>query len=207
MRGSGRYAEPSSDFANWKTPGRGNLLGRNLPLWSSELPTLRLGPGEARNDPLLNATALELRDRRQNVELQTPSRRGSVDALAQCDEGNPQCLQFVQKQNQVPEIPSEPVQPPADENIEPPSACRLQQLVKSWPAVLCARDVLVNVFDCRPLAPLGITPEFRELVLDVPGLWCSREHKSPLSPSHPGRFALVLRVCLQNEVTNPLLRR
>jgi hypothetical protein len=74
--------KPSSRFADGQTPDGVNLLDRNLALRSSELPALRLGASKARNDPLLNACPLELRDSAKDMELEASRRSGRVDRPA-----------------------------------------------------------------------------------------------------------------------------
>jgi hypothetical protein len=72
---------------------------------------LRPRPGEPRHHPLLNPTALELRNRRQDVELEPPRGRRGVDARAQGDECNPERLEFIQEQYQVTQVAPQPVEP------------------------------------------------------------------------------------------------
>ena len=167
MRGSGRDAKAFSSPPDGQPPnGCKQLLG-DLPFWSTQSLTLRLRAGEARHHSLLNPRALELRNRGQDVELQPPRWRRCVDALPKGHERNPQRLEFIEQQNQVPEVPSETVQPPADENIEAPSTSGFEEFIERRTAVLGTRHASVNVFDGRPASALHIRPKLGELVLDM----------------------------------------
>ena len=124
-------------------------------------------PSEARNNALLYSAALELRNGGQDVQLQPPCRRRGVDALPEGDERNPQRLEFVEQQNQVPEIPPQAVQPPADENIESPPTSGHEEFIKRGTTVLGTRHASVHVFDRGPAPALHIRATFRELVFHV----------------------------------------
>ena len=97
----GRHTEPSSRLADGQpSDGREEFVGR-VALRPSELPTLRLGPSKSRDHTLDYATAFELRNRREDMQLEPPRRRGGVDALPERHERNPKGLQLVQQENQV----------------------------------------------------------------------------------------------------------
>jgi hypothetical protein len=98
---------------------------------------------------LVSAT-FELGNRAQDVELQPSRWRRDVDALSKGDERNPQRLQFVQQQNEVPKVAPEAVESPADQHIESPPTSGLQQFVQRRSAVLRTRHTLVNVFNNGP---------------------------------------------------------
>jgi hypothetical protein len=97
-QGRARNPEPASGFADGQSPDSRNLVGGNLALRSSEPLALRLGTGKARDHALLNATAFELRNRRQDVKLQPTGRSRGVEALARRYERNAKALQLVQPQ-------------------------------------------------------------------------------------------------------------
>ena len=80
---------------------------------SSQTLPLSPRPSEASDDPLLYSTALELCNRGQDVQLQPPGWCGGVDTLAKGDECDAEGLEFIEQQNQVPEVAPEPVQAPA----------------------------------------------------------------------------------------------
>src|SRR5262245_23296950 len=61
------------------------LLRLNLPSWTSELPALCLGAFKARQDTFADVLALELGERREDMELELAVRRGAVDAFAERD--------------------------------------------------------------------------------------------------------------------------
>jgi hypothetical protein len=60
---------------------------------------------------------------------------------------------------------AEPIQPPADDDVEPATAGFSHEAIKCRPAVLRAADALVDVCGGRPAARLRVAPEFGELVL------------------------------------------
>jgi hypothetical protein len=136
LEGRAGNPEASSRFANRKAAHGCQPLGVNLTFRPSELPALRLGASEARDDALLDTRPLELRNRGQNMQLQPPRWRRCVDALPKSHERNAQRLQFIEQQNQVPEVPPETVQPPADESIKTPSASSFEEFIKGRTAVL-----------------------------------------------------------------------
>src|SRR5262245_59143615 len=97
---------------NPATPCNRSRGGRT---WGSTEPLpLRPGALQARQYPLPNAFSLELRDGAQDVHLQLAGGRCCVDALRQADERNPERLQLVEQRNQVLQIATESIEPPAD---------------------------------------------------------------------------------------------
>ena len=53
------------------------------------------------------------------MQHQTPARTRRVDALAKRHEADTDRVKLVEQQNQVTQIPAEPIEPPADQDIEP----------------------------------------------------------------------------------------
>ena len=86
---------------------------------SAQTLPLRFRPRQPGPDTLLNPRPLELSDRAENVELQSASRCGGVDALGKGNESNPHSVQFVQQEDQVPEVTPQAIETPAHECIEP----------------------------------------------------------------------------------------
>jgi len=79
---------------------------------------------------LPDALPLELRNRSQDVHLQLAGWRRRVDALRQADERNPQRLQLVEQRNQVLQIASQSIEPPADQHVEPPAPGIADQIIQ-----------------------------------------------------------------------------
>ena len=167
-------------------PSRFKALLGHLDHRPSQALALGPDPREARPHPLLDAAPLELGDGGQDVELESPRRRGGVDALRQADEGHPERLQFVYQENQVPEVATEPVQPPDDESVELPPLGSGNQLVEGRAPVLRARHSPVNVFRGSPTPPAAVVAKLAQLVLRflVPLAHASVERRShDCSPS------------------------
>ena len=70
------------------------------------------------------------------MELQAPGWRRAVDALAQADERHAQRLEVIEQRHQMPEVPAQAVQPPADKHIEPTAPGIPQQGIESRSASL-----------------------------------------------------------------------
>jgi hypothetical protein len=116
------------------------------------------GPLEARQHPFPNTFPLELRQRRQDVELEFPGGRCAVDALAQADEGNAQAGEILQHRHQMPEVPPEPVQPPAHQHVKPPSFRIPEQRIQRRPPVLGAAHTTVHELRAGPAPGGHVTP-------------------------------------------------
>jgi hypothetical protein len=98
------------------------------------------GPRESRSDPLGDPSALELGNRRENVHLEFPGRRGCVDALGERDERNSERLHVLEECDQVLQVATESIQSPDDEDIEPPPLAIHEEVVKCGTTVLRAAD-------------------------------------------------------------------
>jgi hypothetical protein len=64
------------------------VCGSHAVRWTTYVRALCFCSRHASNDSFLDPFPLELREGRQDVELQLPSGRRAVDALAQTDEGH-----------------------------------------------------------------------------------------------------------------------
>src|SRR5262245_33042464 len=71
---------------------------------------LGLGASDPGYHPLPNQAALELGDRRQDVEEKAPCRRRAVQHLIQDNELDSQCFKLASKGEQMPGRSSEPVE-------------------------------------------------------------------------------------------------
>src|SRR5205814_1791471 len=77
-------------------------------------------------------------------------------------------VDVIQKQDQVPQVAAEPIQPPAHQDIEPSSLRVLQQLVERRPPLLRPAHTLVDVFTKHcPTAGFTVTPQLDQLILWV----------------------------------------
>jgi len=79
-----------SSIAAWRRQARsGYQLRISDPApGAPQTATLRLRPREPKTDPLGNPSPLELRNRFEDVQLNSASRRGGVDALPQAYKGH-----------------------------------------------------------------------------------------------------------------------
>ena len=118
--------------------------------------TSPIGPRPCQPCPhsLGDSGPLKLGDRGQDMHLQFAGWRGRVDALVQRDERDTQYLEFVEQRDQVLERPTEPIQPSADQHVEPAPLGVLDQGIESGTTIRAAGD-----------APLQRTP-----------WWSNREH-------------------------------
>jgi hypothetical protein len=100
------------------------------------------------------------------------------------DECDPERLQFFKEGDQVLEIPSEPIEAPDDEHIEPATACIRQERVECRAPVLCTADAFVDVLVQRPVASPCKTPELGELIFRflVEGRYPSVDHRTHSAP-------------------------
>ena len=89
----------------------------------------------------------------------------SVDALRQRDEGHPQGVQLFEKQDQMPKVAPETVEPPADEDVEPPPLGVAQEPVERGPAVCRSAHTFIDILLSRPATDLDVLPKFSELIL------------------------------------------
>ena len=85
--------------------------------------------------------------------------------LRQADEIHADRPQFVEKHDQVPQVPPESIKAPAEEDVDLAAASVEQEAVERWAALLGAADPLVDVFDDRPATISGVSPQFGQLVL------------------------------------------
>ena len=108
----------SVQLAAWRKIARGEAFSIDPASGSSKLHTLRLGSCQTCLDPLLNPRPLELRQCREDVQLQLPGWRRAVDAFPQRDESHTKHLKFLDERDEVAEVATEPVQPPADQHIK-----------------------------------------------------------------------------------------
>ena len=104
MGGCRRDTEPSSGFADGEPANRRQALLWDIDEWSPEPLPLGLHPRQARPHPLLDATALELGDSREDMQLQPACGRRRVDSLRQADERHAERLELVEQENQVAQV-------------------------------------------------------------------------------------------------------
>ena len=123
------------------------------------------GPLEARQDPFSNAFPLELGNRPEDVHLQLAGWSRRVDPLGEADERDAERLQFVEQRDQVLQVATESIEPPADQHIEPPPLGVGQELVERGTTIFRPAHPAINVLDGRPAARLDLPSQLLELVL------------------------------------------
>jgi hypothetical protein len=86
------------------------------------LPSRLHCPGslQAGYDTFPNAVTFKLRDRSEDVQLQATGWRTCVDSRIQGHERDAHGGEFIEQEDQMTETPSEAVQPPTHEHIQPP---------------------------------------------------------------------------------------
>ena len=113
-----------------------------------------------------DARLLELRQRRQDVELQPPGWRGAVDPFPEADEGHTHRLQLIEQRHEMLEAAPEPIQPPHHQDIDPSAPGVLDQPVERGAPIPCTRDAVIDVLDRGWPAPgVDVPAQFGELVL------------------------------------------
>ena len=103
-------------------------------------------------------------------------------------------LQLVEQRDQVPEVPAEPIQPPADQHVEPTPLGIPDQLIQRRPPVLAPAHPFVDVLDRRPAPGSDVPPQLGELILGL--LVEGRDHERrsrPLIGSASARLAVCSR--------------
>ena len=61
-----------------------------------------------------------------------------VDAFGERDEINPNGLEVIQEQDEMAQIPPQPIQPPADQHIKPSALGIRHESVQRWASILHA---------------------------------------------------------------------
>ena len=123
------------------------------------------------------------------MELKPAGRCRAVDALTQTDERDAHDVQFVQERHQVAEVPPEPVQAPADQDIELTAFGVQDERIEGRPAILGPGHPFVDVLDCRPAPGRDVLAQFGELVL---GLLVERRDPSVDRSPYSFRFLVPL---------------
>jgi hypothetical protein len=92
---------------------------------------------------------------------------GVVESMpsAKLTNATPSGLQVLEQRDQVPQIASEAIQPPADHDVEPAASGVLREVIQRGPAILRAADSPVHVLVPRPAAGLQVAAELLQLVL------------------------------------------
>jgi hypothetical protein len=99
------------------------------------------------------------------MKLKLSCGRRAVDPLPHRDERDAERLEFIEQCNQVSQITSEPIEPPADQHIELPSSSCTQQLVEGGPTILGTADTAIDVLPGGPVTRCGVPTKLGELVL------------------------------------------
>jgi hypothetical protein len=99
------------------------------------------------------------------MHLQFAGRRRGVNAFRQTDKRDSQRLQLVEERDQVFQIAPEPIEPPADQDVEPAAPGVRNQLVERRPPILRTGDTPIDVLNGRPVPSLRVAPELLKLIL------------------------------------------
>src|SRR5262245_9567348 len=67
----------------------------------------------------------------------------------------------------MPQVPSEPIQTPADDDIKPSTSSVRQHLIEGWSPILRAAHATIDILRGGPGARLHIAPQFLNLVLGL----------------------------------------
>ena len=138
-----------------------SVLGHRHP-WSPEPPPLALNAGESGPNPFGAPGTLELTDGTEDVHLEFSRRRCRVDPF-----GHAQRLEVVEQCDQMLEAAAEPVEPPADQDIDAPSLGVPNQLVQGRAVVQGTADALIEILAGLPASRLDEPPQLLKLVFDL----------------------------------------
>jgi hypothetical protein len=112
----------------------------------------------------LDSCPLKLGYRSQDVHLQPSRRRGRVDALVKAHERNSKALEILEERDKVLQVSAEPIQPPAHDDIKPPTSCVSDQLIEGRSAVFGTANAGIHILAGGPSARFNVLTEFSELV-------------------------------------------
>jgi hypothetical protein len=70
------------------------------------------------------------------VKLEPTGWCRGVDPFTERDEGDPDGLEIIEERDEVLQVAPEPIQPPADEHIEPSALGILQERIQGRPTIL-----------------------------------------------------------------------
>ena len=114
------------------------------------------------------------------MHLQLARRGGGVDPLGQRHKRHAQGLEFVKQRHEVLERPAQSIQPPTDQDIEPPPLDTLQESIEGGSTVASPRDALVDEFGRGPAPCSNVPAEFDELGAYARGLGFVHVESAPL---------------------------
>ena len=185
VNGRMRHASQRSSSTGRQLSRTGKILSADgLPGPSKRRLSLRRATREPGPYPFDDPRSLELGDRAEDVHLELAGRRRGVDALGQTHERNAERLQLLQQRDQVLQVASESIKPPANQHVKPSTLGIGQELVESGATILRPADAAIDVLDCRP-APSArrsaATPRAGSL---VPGRRSRPSRRSPPSRLH-----------------------
>ena len=146
LDGRTRYAETSRNFTYWETSQLLKAFGIDTARRPTQSDPLGPRPLQPREDPLPNPLPLELRQRREDVQLQFARRCRAANPLPEADESDPQRLQLLDEGHQMPEVPAEAIEAPAHQHVEPSPPRVGQQLIERRSPIFRAADAAVDVF-------------------------------------------------------------
>jgi hypothetical protein len=114
-------------FTDAEAPHRCNNRFSDFACRPTQATSLPASTFDASFHTLGNPRSLELRNRAEDVKLQTPCWRAGVDALPEADERDPERREFIERENQVPQVATETIQSPHNQDIQPAASGVLQQ--------------------------------------------------------------------------------
>src|SRR5271166_5258493 len=128
---------------------------------SSDPNPLALGGGDLIAHPLADHLALELGEREQHIERQTPHARGRVEGLRHRDEGDTMLVKEFNQLGEVGERPCQPVDFVDDEDVDFFGPDLVQQSLQGWALERGAgKAAIVEFVADEP-------PAFMRLALDI----------------------------------------
>jgi len=92
----------------------------------------------------------------EDVHLQLAGGCGGVDPFGQADACDAEGPQVVEQGDQMLQVPTEPIETPADQDIEPASLGIGEQLIESGTSILRPAHPAINVLDARPSPRLDL---------------------------------------------------
>ena len=101
--------------------------------------------GEPRPDPFLNAYALKLCHRAEDVHLKLAGGCCRDDSFCERRKGDAECMEVLKDRDHVTEVPTRPIQAPVDEDVKTSLGRVGHGLIEGESTVACTADVLIHV--------------------------------------------------------------
>jgi hypothetical protein len=148
-----RHTEAGGRLPQGQVSHGADLLVGYASSWTAQALALCLRPRHPKSHFLGYSRPLELRNRPQDVELETTCRGAGVDALSKAHKADAESREFVEQHDQVSQVAPESIQPPHYQRVEP---LRLAAFTSSSSAGRDSRAPLTplstNSVVCQPRA-------------------------------------------------------